>query len=252
MPAALLVTLLTLGPGAATSQVPPFETVAVGVRYDPDPDPARRKTDLENMRRLRFTVVVLSQAQPAETQILTSIERLIAGDAAGSLTAASAQIGRVQVEPQTPAAHVREAAWTQFASGLSCVIFDDWRRLQQNDAALGEAATFADMLARNPALYTSLQKVETRDGRAITIEGGSEIKAGWLESADALLLIAINHSATAREVTLTFPPEIPEAVWQNMLTGAAVNFVAGAAGPIYQRTFPPHDVLVLMIRKRWK
>jgi hypothetical protein len=37
-----------------------------------------------------------------------------------------------------------------------------------------------------------------------------------------------------------------------MLTGSAVNFVAGPKGPVYTRTFPPHDVLVLMIRKRWK
>ena len=53
-------------------------------------------------------------------------------------------------------------------------------------------------------------------------------------------------------MTLTFPPAVPEAVWQNMLTGSAVNFVAGPTGPIYQRTFAAHDVLVLMIRKRWK
>ena len=35
-----------------------LDFVPVGVRYDLDPDPARRRTDLENMRRLRFTVVV--------------------------------------------------------------------------------------------------------------------------------------------------------------------------------------------------
>ena len=53
-------------------------------------------------------------------------------------------------------------------------------------------------------------------------------------------------------MTLTFSEAMPEAIWQNMLTGAAVNFVAGPTGPVYTRTFPPRDVLVLMIRKRWK
>jgi hypothetical protein len=53
-------------------------------------------------------------------------------------------------------------------------------------------------------------------------------------------------------VTITFAPAIPEAIWQNMLTGSAVNFVAGATGPVYKRAFAAHEVLVLMIRKRWK
>ena len=34
--------------------------------------------------------------------------------------------------------------------------------------------------------------------------------------------------------------------------GASVNFVAGPTGPFYEHTMPAHDVLVLMIRKRWK
>jgi hypothetical protein len=45
---------------------------------------------------------------------------------------------------------------------------------------------------------------------------------------------------------------MPEAIWQNMESGAAVNFVAGPEGPIYSRTFTPHDVVVLMIRKQYK
>ena len=64
--------------------------------------------------------------------------------------------------------------------------------------------------------------------------------------------MVINHSNEPREVTLNFSPDMPEAIWQNMLTGAAVNFVAGPGGPVYTRTFPPKDVLVLMIRKRLK
>jgi hypothetical protein len=88
----------------------------------------------------------------------------------------------------------------------------------------------------------------------VTVEGNDpRITARVLESAEALLLVVTNHDGSeAREVTLHFSPDLPEAIWQNMLTGAAVNFVAGPKGPIYSRTFPPKDVLVLMIRKRWK
>ena len=49
--------------------------------------------------------------------------------------------------------------------------------------------------------------------------------------------------------TLTFTPDTQEAIWQNMETGAAINFVAGPEGPTYTYTFGPRDALVLMIRR---
>ena len=70
------------------------------------------------------------------------------------------------------------------------------------------------------------------------------VEARFLESADAFLLIAINHAENPKHVTLTFPPDIPEAIWQNMETGAAVNFVLGPNGPIYTRSFAPRGVMV--------
>lgn len=88
-------------------------------------------------------------------------------------------------------------------------------------------------------------------GPDVRIDGGAgSVEARFLESADALVLVAINHADTPQKVTFTFAPDMPEAVWQNMETGAAVNFVAGPDGPTYARAFAPRDVLVLMIRKR--
>ena len=78
------------------------------------------------------------------------------------------------------------------------------------------------------------------------------VEAQWLESAEALLLVAVNRGGEPRDVVFTFPADVPEAVWQNMLSGGSVNFVAGPTGPFYEHTMPAHDVLVLMIRKRWK
>jgi beta-galactosidase GanA len=75
------------------------------------------------------------------------------------------------------------------------------------------------------------------------------VEARFLESADALVLIAINHSDSPQRVTLTFTPDTPEAIWLNMETGASVNFVAGSSGPSYTHSFARRDVLVLMIRK---
>jgi hypothetical protein len=178
---------------------------------------------------------------------------MLAGDTGASLRAAASFFGLVEVSAQTSPDRLREDAWTRLAAGAVGVIFDDWQTLQKNDGALGEAASFAAVLALNPALYAPLRGVDGTGDRAIAIEGGrGAVEARWLESPDALLLIAVNHAAAPLEVTLTFPPAVPEAVWQNMLTGTSVNFVAGPTGPTYRRAFAAHGVLVLMIRKRWK
>jgi beta-galactosidase GanA len=76
------------------------------------------------------------------------------------------------------------------------------------------------------------------------------VEARFLESADALVLIAINHAETAQTVTLRFAADVPEAIWQNMETGASVNFVQGPSGPTYKHTFTPRDVMVLVRGKR--
>jgi hypothetical protein len=84
----------------------------------------------------------------------------------------------------------------------------------------------------------------------VRIEGATgPVETRFLESSDVLLLIGLNHANTSQRVTLTFMPDTQEAIWQNMETGAAINFVAGPAGPTYTHTFGPRDALVLMIRK---
>jgi hypothetical protein len=248
---ALLVAALT-APQPSARQ-PPFDFVPVGVRYDADPDPIRRRTDLETMRRLRFTVVVLGPVTGDQPRVITPIDRLLTGDLDAGITMPARDVGRVRVYPQSNADDLRERAWTLLAAGALGVIFDDWKGLQQNESALTGASAFADALALNPALYAPLRPVEPTGDRAFTIDGDNRnVEARWLESGDALVLIVLNHAVAPRDVTLTFRPAIPEAVWQNMLTGASVNFVAGPSGPFYRRVLAAQEVLVLMIRKRWK
>src|SRR6185503_3295361 len=72
----------------------------------------------------------------------------------------------------------------------------------------------------------------------IGIDGGAgRVEARFLESSNAIVLIAINHADTAERVTFKFGPDVPEAIWQNMETGAAVNFVQGPNGPTYAHAF---------------
>jgi hypothetical protein len=79
---------------------------------------------------------------------------------------------------------------------------------------------------------------------------GQLVEARFLESSDAMLLVAMNHGSTPHKVTFTFGPDVPEAIWQNMESGAAVNFVQGAEGPTYTRTMAARDVMVLVRGKR--
>ena len=85
----------------------------------------------------------------------------------------------------------------------------------------------------------------------IRIDGAAGlVEARFLESSAAMLLIAINHADTPQKVTFAFGPDVPEAIWQNMESGAAVNFVQSAAGPTYAHTFGPRDAMVLVRGKK--
>ena len=79
---------------------------------------------------------------------------------------------------------------------------------------------------------------------------GGLVEARFLESSDALLLLALNYGRVPQKVTFTFAPDVPEAIWQNMETGAAVNFRQGTEGASYTHTLGASDVMVLVRGKR--
>ena len=240
---------------APIAQAPPQELdfVAIGVRYDANAEPARRAVDLDAIRRARFNMAAAAPDAARQTTVLTRLDRPLTAQPPATLVIRSSDVGVVAVTATISGDAVRETAWTLFARGARGVIFEDWASLQQNAGAFTEASAFSETITRNMALYAPLRHVEPAGARAIALKGGQDsVETHWLESADALLLIAVNHAAESRNVTFTFPQEIPEAVWQNMLSGASVNFVAGPTGPYYEHTLPGHDVMVLMIRKRWK
>jgi len=135
---------------------------------------------------------------------------------------------------------VRLDAWTALSRGARGFMF----------AARSEAsAAFARVVTRNPALFAPL-RLRRELTPEVRVDGGSgTVDATFLESADVLMLIGLNHSANVVRVTMSFTPDTQEAIWQNMETGTSVNFVAGADGPSYTHTFAARDALVLMIRK---
>jgi hypothetical protein len=84
----------------------------------------------------------------------------------------------------------------------------------------------------------------------VRIEGATgPVETRFLESSDVLMLVGLNHANTPQRVTMRFTPDTQEAIWQNMETGAAVNFIASPEGPAYTYSFAPRDALILMIRK---
>jgi hypothetical protein len=224
--------------------------VPVGVRYRPVADVKARQHDLEEMRRLRFNVVSLVQSR-GERGGLSFIDRVLAGAPyprvptfAGD-TPALIQIAR---EP----AEVTLNAWAAVARGARVVIFDDWAALRGNPGALTAAAEFAEAVTRNAPLYAALRPRTAKRGTPdVRIRGGgTDVEATVLESSAALVVVGLNRGSVPHTVTMTFSTELPEAIWQNMMTGSTVSFVTRKEGPTYTRTFAPKDVLVLMINKR--
>jgi hypothetical protein len=215
----------------------------VGVRIDSRT--ALAAHELETLRTLRFNIVEFPNQSGSRS--VAPISQLL--EEPQPVVVAVPQPSIITVSPGATGREVRMRAWQSLARGARAVIFSDWTSLRANGSALDAAAEFADNLTRNAALYVPLLP-HTGPPR-VRVERG-RVDAAFLESAQALVLIAVNPGDAEETVKLTFARELPEAIWQNMESGAAVNFVAGPDGPFYERTFAPKDVLVLMIGKRWK
>ena len=151
---------------------------------------------------------------------------------------------RIDVGESAPAA--RLAMWTALARGDQRVSFIAADGTIRSLLPLGETA---GVVTRNPALFAPLRPRAGGVRSVASDGGGASVDVKLLESREAVVIVGLNYAPAARTATITFLPEIPEAIWQNMETGTAVNFVMGREGPVLEHTFAPRDVLVLTIRK---
>jgi hypothetical protein len=198
-------------------------------------DPPEWSSDVATDRR-RFL-------SDAKTRLLPAL-RVMSVEPAD---ASSPDAGAIRVGPggRTPV-EARLDFWTALARGARRVMFMDTRGgVGPAVLALGETA---GIVTRNQALFGPLRP---RGGgvRGVTGATGATVDVKLLESADALMIVALNYSPAPQKVTINFAADMPEAIWQNLETGAAVHFVMGRDGPSLAHAFAPRDAMVLMIRK---
>jgi hypothetical protein len=232
---------------AATQSLQPF--IPVGIDLGPAGGALPDRRELQSLARLRFNVIALRDAQTRELRVVRLTALLESEPGRGSSPIPSA--GLALVSTWKTSKEVRLRAWQEMAKGARGVLFAAGMLLSQDADALGAASEFADNVTRNAALFAPLRPRESAGDVRVDGERAA-VEARFLESNAALVLIAWNPSEDVQRVTLRFSKEFPEAIWQNMENGAAVNFVASPEGPIYTRTFMPFDVIVLMIRKQYK
>lgn len=146
----------------------------------------------------------------------------------------------------TASDRARFQLWELFARGSRRVGFID--ALGPRTTALRDVGETAGVITRNQELFAPLK--ERTQNRTVVVEPARAVVPYILESSDAIVIIALNPSERQRPAKLTFPPDVPEAIWQNMIAGNAVNFVMGPRGPFYEHTFAPYEALVLAIRKK--
>ena len=249
MLARLTAGIVVVAAALAGAQVVRGPLVPVGVLVD-EPAGSLPRATIDELRRLRFNVVARR-----DEGALPAVLRVDLIPAPGAKADAPVALSRpaglevVPVSDESTGAAVRQNAWMAVGRGARGVLFDSWGTLTRNPAALAASSSFADVVTRNAALFAPLAP----SPRTLRVEPASpDVFARFVESPDALVLVAANLSDEARRITLAFAADVPEAVWQNMEAGGAVNFVAGPEGPIYTRAFPPRDVIVLMIRKQYR
>lgn len=141
----------------------------------------------------------------------------------------------------------RLAFWTAIARGEKRVSFTDPAGGAGSDLiAFGETA---GVVSRNEALFAPLKPRE-KGIREVSGGGGAPVEVRLLESRDGLMIIALNRAPAPHKVRITFDADIPEAIWQNMETGATVNLVMTEAGPVLETTFAAHDAIVLTTSRK--
>jgi hypothetical protein len=86
--------------------------------------------------------------------------------------------------------------------------------------------------------------------RQVSGGSGAAVEVRLLEARDVIMIVALNRAAAQQNVRIAFDPDIPEAIWQNIETGATMNFVMTKEGPALESTFAPHDVLVLVTSRK--
>jgi hypothetical protein len=211
---------------------------------------------------LKVSVVLFTNTAPAwaaeqahaSAQFLTYVTKRLAVQpgvlqVAEHTTAMDAAPRRITVRPGG-GPDGRLAMWEALARGERAIAFhgsDD--PLGPAVLSLGETA---GVVTRNESLFIPLRPRSDGVVGIAAAAGGAPIEVRLLESAAALMIVGLNYSPAPRTATITFSPEIPEAIWQNLETGAAVNFVMGKRGPVLEHTFAPRDALVLMIRKKFR
>lgn len=243
-----VLTALLLSSAVAGAQQPEQGWVPIGVVDDrPRERSTGRSIDEREIAKRAFNVVARSDPTAGSRM---RVERLGTAAAGGTpVPVSTAGLEFLRVGESTTAERLRRDAWVAIGRGLRGVIFDDWVALRANAPALRAASDFADLITRNVALFAPL----SASAREVRIAPASpDFFARFIESRVAMVLVAANLSGAEQRVEMTFAPDMPEAIWQNMESGGGVNFVAGPDGPTYTRTFPPDDVIVLMIRKQYK
>jgi hypothetical protein len=236
------VFVVTVGLLQAGQPRPAEPWIAISVRY-----PA--SAPVEQMRR-DFMALKTAGFNAVAPDTLVNLDRLTAVASETGLrvmkdpapSGSSVTIGGSQSSP----AQARVALWSAIASGSRTFeLVDAGGSVSAAVLSLGETV---GVVTRNQALFAPLQPRKTAPGE-IAVDG-SGVAVHILESADAMAIIALNHAREVRKVSITFKPEIPEAIWQNMEDGASVHFVMSSKGPVLEHTFAPQDVLVLAIRKK--
>ena len=234
------------GPGAGRSLVGPDETIS---------DRARTAGGLARVVGRNPALFAPLRPRPAKVAIV--YDPRPPTDGSTSMSPSLSNIYRALFERniQVDFIHLDEiAAGIGSRYNVVCIGSTSTLPKPAADALKAYIAAGGTLIADSTPAPTDQQAVEiaVRAGVRpdVRIEGATgPVETRFLESTDVLMLIGLNHAATPQRVKMTFTPDTQEAIWQNMETGAAVNFVAGPEGPTYTYSFGPRDALVLMIRK---
>jgi hypothetical protein len=258
---ALAAALIAARPTRAAVATPP----AVSIWYRGVPDGVPRADDLAEIRALGFSSV---------TWPIMSVDHVAdlrkAADAIGlyvdirieptPLTPESARRPRshvdIDVSSRSPArANFAALAWRAVAHGASAVAIDpgktDGTGLTAADGTPAPWLSAAQALARQLD-FNARVFAEWKDGPAVTFESAPPADLEVLLKRDerSWYLVATNTGASPAHAVMRLPPDVPAALWLEMIDASMMSMLNEPQGPRWTLDIAPGQGHVYVIDKK--
>lgn len=235
----------------------------LSIWYRGEPAGVPRAEDLADLGGLGFSAVTWAASSPTEaTERLTRLAadaglRVVIREAPAPIApdAVLSYIEAADLQPdRLPAGALRPIVWRAIAHGARVVSFDPGRGERLRDLAVRNPPWLAVAGAVGRQLHVNGELLgQSRPGPAVRIEPAVRgLDVALLDAPKAWVVVATNSSDRRANTTARLPPQVPYAMWLDLLDGSTMAMLEQPDGPKWALDIEPGGVRMYVIDKTLK